>query len=153
MSSPSMEIGFVHFLRCAVAPAVVDRDGQGAWVAWPVRGGGVRGVVRRHGAMVLRVCRRLLNDTHEAEDVFQAHLPGAGAAGGGGSGNRDSVASWPYGVAYRVSLTGRHFIGGRAVSGSKFFKPLTRRQKRRGASYGRRSTSSRAASSLVFPSR
>ena len=59
-------------------------------------------LVRRHGAMVLGVCERLLNDPHEAEDAFQAtflvlarkaSLPGW----------RDSIGNWLYGVALRVA--------------------------------------------------
>ena len=56
----------------------------------------------RHGSMVLDVCRRVL-DNHEAEDAFQATFfilaRKAGAVRKG-----DSLASWLYGVAVRVSL-------------------------------------------------
>jgi RNA polymerase sigma factor (sigma-70 family) len=59
-------------------------------------------LVRRHGPMVLGVCRRLLPNQHDAEDAFQATFlvlvrkattihP------------RDAVGSWLYGVAYRAA--------------------------------------------------
>ena len=41
------------------------RDGDGAELAFA-------SLVERHGPMVLRVCRTLLRDAHEAEDAFQA---------------------------------------------------------------------------------
>jgi RNA polymerase sigma factor (sigma-70 family) len=70
-------------------------------------------IVRRHGPMVLGVCRRLLRDAHEAEDAFQAtflvlvHKAGA-------IGRPESLAPWLHGVAYRVAARARHFAHLRA---------------------------------------
>jgi RNA polymerase sigma factor (sigma-70 family) len=59
--------------------------------------------VRRHGPMVYRVCWRVLQHAHDAEDAFQAtflllaqKLPTVR--------NRDSLASWLHGVAQRAAL-------------------------------------------------
>ncbi len=63
-------------------------------------------LVERHGPMVLRVCRRLLDDPNDAEDAFQATflvlLRRAGAIH-----SRCSVAAWLHGVAMRVAARGR----------------------------------------------
>ena len=59
-------------------------------------------LVIRHGPMVLRVCRSLLHDAHDAEDAFQAvFLVLANRAGS--IRRHGSVASWLYGVARRVA--------------------------------------------------
>jgi RNA polymerase sigma factor (sigma-70 family) len=60
-------------------------------------------LVHRHGPMVLGVCRRILRDTHAAEDAFQATflllVRKAGSVR-----KRGSVGPWLYGVAQRVAL-------------------------------------------------
>src|SRR5438034_11266493 len=63
-------------------------------------------LIGRHGPMVLNVCRRILHDSHAAEDVFQAtflvladradaiHRP-------------TSLAGFLHGVAYRLAVRAR----------------------------------------------
>src|SRR5262245_23036602 len=63
-------------------------------------------LVRRHGPMVLGVCRRILSDPHDAEDAFQAAFLVL-ARGAGSIRDRRSVGSWLYGVALRVSRRAR----------------------------------------------
>ena len=59
-------------------------------------------LVIRHGPMVLSVCQRVLHDLHDAEDGFQAtFLVLADRAGS--IVRRQSVGSWLFGVAHRVS--------------------------------------------------
>ncbi len=72
-------------------------------------------IVNRHGAMVWGVCRRVLGNSHEAEDAFQAtflvlirkagtvHLDG-------------SLGRWLYGVAHRIALRARFQAKRRAPS-------------------------------------
>jgi len=50
-------------------------------------------LVRRHGPMVLAVCRRVLHDGHDAEDAFQAVFFIL-ARKAKARGWRDSVADW-----------------------------------------------------------
>jgi RNA polymerase sigma factor (sigma-70 family) len=76
-----------------------DRRDESAGPAFTV-------LVERHGPMVLRVCRSVLRDDHDAQDAFQATflilVRRAGAVR-----NRGSVGSWLYGVALRVSARAR----------------------------------------------
>jgi DNA-directed RNA polymerase specialized sigma24 family protein len=63
-------------------------------------------LVARHGAMVQRLCRRILGDAHEAEDAFQATFLVL-ARKAASLKQPDALASWLYGVARRVALKAR----------------------------------------------
>ncbi len=63
-------------------------------------------LVRRHGPMVLGVCRRLLRDPHDADDAFQATFLVL-VRKAGSVAPRELVGNWLYGVAYRTALEAR----------------------------------------------
>ena len=63
-------------------------------------------LVERHGPMVLRVCRSVLRNEHDAQDAFQATfmiLVRRAAS----VRDRESIGSWLYGVALRVAACAR----------------------------------------------
>ncbi len=74
-----------------------DGDAEAAFTA----------LVDRHGGMVLEVCRQVLDDPDDAQDAFQATflvlLRRAGSIR-----RRDSLASWLFGVALRVSRRAKY---------------------------------------------
>jgi RNA polymerase sigma factor (sigma-70 family) len=63
-------------------------------------------LVIRHGPMVLRVCRSVLRDAHDAEDAFQAVFLVL-ASRSRSIRRTGSVASWLFGVAHRVATRAR----------------------------------------------
>jgi len=69
-------------------------------------------LVRRHGPMVLGVCRRILGNSHDADDAFQATflvlVKKATAVA-----PRAQVGNWLYGVAYQTAVRARSLAGWR----------------------------------------
>lgn len=63
-------------------------------------------LVQRHGPLVMGVCRRVLRNTHEAEEAFQAVFLVL-ARKAGSLAWQTSITSWMYSVAYRTALKHR----------------------------------------------
>jgi RNA polymerase sigma factor (sigma-70 family) len=97
-----------HIRRMA-CPTGGHADSDAALLGRFVRGrdeGAFAALVRRHGPLVLGVCRRVLRDPHRAEDACQAvflvlarKAPAVRPP--------DRLAAWLYGVARRVALKAR----------------------------------------------
>ncbi|QDV38356.1 RNA polymerase sigma factor [Tautonia plasticadhaerens] len=75
------------------------RDGEAAELAFAA-------IVERHGPMVLRACRSVLADPHDAQDAFQATFLVL-ARRAEALWVRDSIGPWLFSVALRVSRHSR----------------------------------------------
>src|ERR1700730_7668288 len=63
-------------------------------------------LVRRHGPMVLGLCRRILKDGHDSEDAFQATFFVL-ARKAASITRRETVGGWLHGVAFKTALKAR----------------------------------------------
>jgi RNA polymerase sigma factor (sigma-70 family) len=104
-----MASAFIQTVRVLIAPpdnaAAPDRELLARFVA---RGdeAAFAALIKRHGPMVLGVCRRLLRCANDVEDAFQAtflvFVQKARTLG-----NPNLLGNWLYGVAYRTAQKAR----------------------------------------------
>jgi RNA polymerase sigma factor (sigma-70 family) len=102
-----MRAGLAEGLCRLLEPSVGATDGE--LVERFARGGdeaAFAALVGRHGGMVLGLCRRVLRDSHDAEDAFQATFLVLARKAGSLRG-REAVGCWLYGVARRVAAKAR----------------------------------------------
>jgi RNA polymerase sigma factor (sigma-70 family) len=105
MSGERMSV-FLERLRRAFVARDALGDSDGELVQQYVERGeasAFESLVRRHGPMVLSVCRRVLGNFHDAEDALQATFCVL-VQKAAGLKNPEAVSNWLYGVAYRTAL-------------------------------------------------
>jgi RNA polymerase sigma factor (sigma-70 family) len=97
----------LHYLRQAALCGSGLTDGQ-LLQRYVSAGDGAAfaALVRRHGPMVLGVCRRVLGDFHDAEDAFQTTFLVL-ARKAASIVPAEAVGPWLYGVAYRAAQKAR----------------------------------------------
>jgi RNA polymerase sigma factor (sigma-70 family) len=100
---------FVRRLRAAlggrVGEATADADLLNRYASCRDEGA-FEALLQRHGAMVLGVCKRVLRNTADAEDAFQATFLVL-ARKAGSLHSPESLGNWLYGVAFRTASQAR----------------------------------------------
>jgi RNA polymerase sigma factor (sigma-70 family) len=99
----------LHFLRRLLTVRAADALSDGDLVSRFTRQRDEEAfaeLLRRHGPMVLGVCRRVLGESADAEDAFQATFLVL-VRKAGGLHRPASVANWLHGVAHRTALKAR----------------------------------------------
>jgi RNA polymerase sigma factor (sigma-70 family) len=108
MTSAS-EKTLLPFLRQLAPPGDADGATDRQLLEWFIthrQEAAFRALVDRHGPMVMGVCRRVLQNAHDAEDAFQATFLVL-ARKAASVVPRELVANWLYGVAYRTARKAR----------------------------------------------
>jgi RNA polymerase sigma-70 factor (ECF subfamily) len=116
--------GVLRHLRRAAAPhdrGMTDRQLLERFLATREEAA-FEALLRRHGPMVLGICRRVLRSLHAAEDAFQATFivlicKASSVA------SRESVGSWLYGVAYRTAQKARVSAARRRTKEQQMARP------------------------------
>src|SRR5579884_1531770 len=105
MSSSALAAG-IHLLRCKLAALQPGEDSDERLLdAFTSRRDEIAfaALMRRHGPMVLRVCRRVLGHEQDAEDAFQATFLVL-AQSAVALRNKTTLASFLHGTAYRTAM-------------------------------------------------
>lgn len=99
------ETRLIGLLRQLQPTLPTDREALAAFVARRDEAA-FAAIVRRHGPMILRVCRRVLRHDQDAEDACQATFLVL-ARKAGTVGRAEALANWLHGVAVRTALRAR----------------------------------------------
>jgi RNA polymerase sigma factor (sigma-70 family) len=122
MAASHTETLLQHICRLVAPPAPPDPELLQRFIEQR-DGTAFAAVVRRHGPMVLGVCRRVLHHEQDAEDAFQATFLVLARKAGSLS-CRETVGHWLYRVASQVALKARTAAGRRAAREGRAEAPV-----------------------------